>query len=69
MKKLVSAALVAVSLLAQSAFAALPTEATDAISLVGTDGGALQAAIWVPLGAVTVGFVIMKLFKRGANKI
>jgi hypothetical protein len=52
-----------------SANAALPTEATDAITAIGTDGLALQAAVWVPLGLVTVGFIVMKLFKRGSNKI
>lgn len=61
-----STALVALS---SQAMAAVPTEATDAITLVGTDGGSIIAAIWVPLATVTVGFVMMKLFKRGVSKI
>ena len=49
--------------------AALPTAATDAISLVQTDGEALITAYWPVVAAITVGFVIIKLFKRGAGKV
>lgn len=71
MKRTIVTAAVAVALAAVSvpSFATLPTEATDAITLIGTDGLALQLAIWGPLATITVGFIIMKLFKRGGNKI
>ena len=52
-----------------SAHAALPTAATDAITGIGTDGLALIDAVWVPVAAVTTGFILIKLFKRGSGKI
>lgn len=52
-----------------SAFAELPAAVATGITLVETDGLALQALIWGPLIAITAGFVVMKLFKRGANRI
>lgn len=52
-----------------SAYAELPAAVATGITTVETDGLALQALIWGPLIAITAGFVVMKLFKRGANKI
>ena len=51
-----------------SAFAALPLAATTAITDAQTDSLALIDAVWPYVAAVAVGFVILKLFKRGINK-
>lgn len=51
-----------------SAMAELPPEATAAFTSVKTDATDMIAAGWPLLVAVTVGFVLMKLFKRGVNK-
>lgn len=51
-----------------SANAALPAEATDALTAVSADGVALIAAGWPVLVAITGGIIIMKLFKRVVNK-
>lgn len=72
MKNVVSKCGIAVVLcmgVASSAFAELPAAVATGITEVQTDGLALQALIWAPLIAITAGFVVMKLFKRGANKI
>lgn len=55
-------------LLSSSAAFADVTLATDAIGQIGTDAGSLIAAAWPVLTAVTVGFVLMKLFKKASNK-
>jgi len=59
----------AVLLLSQQAFAALPTEATAAFTSIGTMITDVIAATWVPVALVTVGFIGIKLFKRGGNKV
>ncbi len=51
------------------ASADLPTAATTAITTMQTDGLALIDAIWPVVAAITVGFVIIKLFKRGSGKV
>ena len=51
----------------QAAMAALPTAATDAITSVDTDAAALITAIWPIVVTVTVGFVLIKLFRRGVR--
>lgn len=61
-------AFVAISLTAGTASAELPSEATAAITAVQTDGLAMIAAGWPVLAALTGGFIVMKLFKRVANK-
>lgn len=53
----------------QSAMAALPASATAAFTTLETDGLALIDLVWVPVVGITVGFIIIKLFKRGANKV
>lgn len=52
-----------------SAQATLPTAATDAITEIGDLADLLITAFWPVVGAVTVGFVLFKLFKRGSNKV
>lgn len=49
--------------------AALPVSATTALTDVQTDGLALIDAVWPVVAAITIGFVILKLFKRGVNKV
>lgn len=43
---------------------ALPTEATDAITAVQTDGQALIDAGWPVVVAITGGLILIKLFKK-----
>ncbi len=51
-----------------SAFAALPTEATAAFTAVSGNVTDILAAVW-PIVALSVGgFVLIKLFKKGANR-
>ena len=47
-----------------AANAAVPTEATDAITGIGTDAGTLLAAVWPVVIAVTGGFILVRLVKR-----
>lgn len=65
-----SKALLAISLLvtAGAASAALPADAQAAIDSVKTFGDDILAAIWPIAATLTVGFVGIKLFKKGANK-
>jgi len=51
-----------------SAHAALPTEATAAFTTISGNVTDVLAAMW-PIIALSVGgFVLVKLFKKGANK-
>ena len=50
------------------AHAALPTEATAAFTGLSTNVTDIFTAIWPILATVTGGFVLIKLFKKGANK-
>mgnify|MGYP000558731832 CR=1 FL=1 len=52
-----------------SASAALSTEVGTAITGLQTDALALVDLLWPMVAAVTVAFVIFKLFKRGIAKI
>jgi hypothetical protein len=52
-----------------SASAALPEAATTAFTNLQTDGLALINAAWPVVGAIVVGFVLIKLFRRAANKV
>ena len=60
--------IVAAGLGSSAAFAELPAGATTAISQIQTDGLALIDAYWPVVTALTVGFILIKLFKKGANK-
>lgn len=51
-----------------SAQAALPTEATAAFSAIKDNVTDVLAAIWPIVALATGGFVLVKLFKKGANK-
>lgn len=47
-----------------AAHAAVPTEATDAITGIGTDAASLLASVWPVVIAVTGGFILVRLVKR-----
>jgi hypothetical protein len=49
--------------------AALPAAAATAFDTLETDGLALIDLAWIPVSLIAIGFVILKLFKRGANKV
>jgi len=51
-----------------SAFAAVPVEATDAMTATGTDGAALIAAGWPVLAGIVGGLVLMKIFKKVVSR-
>lgn len=51
------------------AFAALDEGIESGLAIVQTDGLALQGLLWPVVIAITAGFVMFKLFKRGAAKI
>lgn len=60
-----------IALLAVSAptFAALPTEATAAITSAGTGITDTASAMWAPIAASAVAGLLFKLFKRFFAKI
>lgn len=51
-----------------SAHAALPAEATAAFSAISDNVTDVLAAMWPIVALATGGFVLVKLFKKGANK-
>ena len=63
---LAAAGIVAVSI--ASAHAALPAEATDAFAKISGNVTDVFAVMWPIVATVTGGFVLVKLFKKGANK-
>lgn len=61
-------AIVALSFGAVStAQAAIPTEASDAVTALVTDAGAFVLSFWPVVIAVTMAFALMRLFKRGTS--
>jgi steroid 5-alpha reductase family enzyme len=56
------------SVAAASSHAALPEAATNAITSIQTDGVAMIDAFWPVAVAITGGFVILKLFRKGVGK-
>lgn len=54
-----------------SAFAVytLPTPVTTAFTDMGTAWTAIEAQIWPILAVVVIGFFVIKMFKKGANKV
>lgn len=51
-----------------SAMAAVPAEVTTAFSSINDTATGILGLVWPIATAVTVGFVGLKLFKKGANK-
>lgn len=56
------------AIVGQSAYAAVPTEASTAVTDLVTDAGTFVASLWPLLIAVVVGFVFMKIFKKGVGR-
>lgn len=50
------------------AFAAVPEAATTALTTATTDAGTMIDGVWPLVVAVAVGFLLLKLFKRGISK-
>lgn len=59
---------VALATTAGVASAALPADAQAAIDAISTFATDILASAWGIVTLVTVGFIGMKLFKKGANK-
>lgn len=53
---------------ANQAMAALPAEATAAFTELSGNGSDILAAVWPIVTLITGGFILIKLFKKGANK-
>jgi len=51
-----------------SAYAAVPTVASTAVTDLVTDTGTFIDSLWGIVAIVVVGFIWMKLFKKGASK-
>lgn len=52
-----------------TAYAALPATVGTTLTALQTDGLALIDLVWPVVGAIVGGFILLKLFKRGASKI
>lgn len=52
----------------ENAMAALPTEAAAAFATITTNVTDVLAVVWPIVATLTGGFVLIKLFKKGANK-
>lgn len=64
----IGAALALPLVVVSQAHAALPAEATAAFTAISGNVTDVLAAVW-PIVALTVGgFILIKLFKKGANK-
>ena len=55
------------ALISGSAMAALPSGASDAMSTLSTDAMAMVDLAWPIATAVTVAFILLKVFKRAAR--
>lgn len=64
---LVNGSFVVGTALVSTANAAVPTEASSAITGLATDGAALIAEFWPVATAIVVGLVLFKLFKKGTG--
>ena len=67
--KLQAAIVASTLVLSNTVHAALPAWATTSVTQAQTDGLALIELVGPAVAAVTIGFVLIKIFKRGANKI
>lgn len=64
----IGAAIATLAAASGSAMAALPTEVTTAFTNISETATGILALVWPIATALTVGFVGLKLFKKGANK-
>jgi len=68
MNKIKSGLLVVLAGIAGSAAAAVPAEVTAAFASISETAAGTLALVWPIAVTLTVGFVGLKLFKKGANK-
>jgi len=68
-RKLLHLAVGSGAMLAASAQAAVPQEATDAIAAMGTDFSSVLGSFWGVLATVLGGFVVIKIVKRLVGQI
>lgn len=61
--------IVAGSVASSMSFAALPAEATTAITTIGGNVTDMEAAVWPVIGSVVAALILIKLFKRFSSKI
>lgn len=58
----------ALAFIGSAAHAAVPTEAGTAVTELVTDAGTFIGSLWPLLVAVVVGFIFMKIFKKGVSR-
>lgn len=66
--KLGKLGVVALAVSSAAAQAALPTEAAAAFTTISTNVTDILAVVWPIVATMTGGFVLIKLFKKGASK-
>lgn len=67
--KIAAIAAAPLALFAVTSNAAVPTAASDAFTTVQTDSLAMIDLAWPVIAVVTTGFILIRLFKRGAGQI
>lgn len=67
-KGAVTAVIVVVSFAVQTVQAAVPADVTTAFTELLTDGATFMTSVWGVLVIFVVGFMWMKLFRKGLNK-
>lgn len=67
--RIAQAAVAGLSFVAVQAHAEIPAAATAAFTQLKGDAEALIVAAWPVVAAITVGFVLISLFKRAASKV
>ncbi len=67
-QKVAGLAGVGLSLVGVAAHAALPTDAAAAFTSISTNVTDTLAVVWPIVISLTSGFILIKLFKKGANK-
>lgn len=68
-RRIAQAVAAGLSVVAVQAHAELPAAATSAFTQLKGDAEALIVAAWPVVAAITVGFVLISLFKRAASKV
>ena len=69
LKKIGGVVVSAATFVTASAHAALPAEATTALTNIGTGVTDAEAGAWPIIGAALVAGIVIKLVKRFANKV
>lgn len=67
--KLLAGSAVVASAVSGVVSAAIPVAASTAITDLQTDALGMIDLFWPVIGAITVGFILIKLFKRGGSKV